>query len=688
MRIRYVYTLTLATALILGMVSSAAAAGKKDTLLSSKTTHRERKPTVQPGRPGSFAKTYRLDEELTRRSKNLGVGLQTSSVIVTFKDGKDAKNLPKELLQYIGKRDLGIINGQVLELPNRLLKKLADDGEVLAVHENRAIVTHNYRTALTTGARFLNGYGVDGAGVGVVVIDSGITSFHDDFKVVSSSTLYPYGNQRVAKFVDFVHGQALPYDDNGHGTHVAGIIGGNGTDSAGTTSNAGMAPKASIIALKVLDANGAGTIADIIAALNWVSVNKAAYKIRVVNLSVGAAIRESYWTDPLTLATKKLTDKGIVVVVAAGNRGRNADDEPQYGGITAPANAPWVLTVGASSTQGSLTRGDDVVAKYSSRGPTFLDWSAKPDLVAPGTGTVSLAAPGSTFYLTKPQSLVSGPLQKKGEPKAYLSLSGTSMAAPVVSGTVALMLQVNPNLTPNLVKAILQYTAQEYPAYDPLTEGAGFLNTFGAVWLSSFYATAKPGDVMPNQSIWSHHVIWGNHMIRGGKLMPSSNAWGNTVVWGSAKTLGFDGDNIIWGTNVLGFDNIIWGTSSSTDIVWGTSFDGDNIIWGTSLADNIIWGTDCGGADCDNTIWGSSDGDNIIWGTAQDGDNIIWGTNFLDTANIIWGTSGDKDVTWGTSDGSSEDAPLFPDPDPAETPPSPVDFVDDVPVTVLPVGGV
>ena len=163
--------------------------------------------------------------------------------------------------------------------------------------------------------------GLTGAGVGVAVIDSGISTFHDDLTVVNSSTLYPYGNQRVTKFVDFVNGQALPYDDNGHGTHVAGIIGGNGNDSAGSASKAGMAPRASIVALKVLDVDGAGTIADIIEALNWVLVNKAAYNIRVVNLSVGAPVRESYWTDPLTLAAKKLTDQGIVVVVAAGNLG-------------------------------------------------------------------------------------------------------------------------------------------------------------------------------------------------------------------------------------------------------------------------------------------------------------------------------------------------------------------------------
>src|SRR5262249_8808143 len=153
-----------------------------------------------------------------------------------------------------------------------------------------------------------------------------------------------------------------------------------------------------------------GTISNIIAALDWVTKNAAANNIRVVNMSVGAAVRESYWTDPLTLAAKRVVDMGITVVAAAGNMGKNAQGQPQWGAITAPGNAPWVLTVGASSTMGTLTRLDDTMASYSSRGPTAVDFSAKPDLVAPGTGTISLAAPGSTFYLTKALYLLKGSL--------------------------------------------------------------------------------------------------------------------------------------------------------------------------------------------------------------------------------------------------------------------------------------
>ena len=314
-------------------------------------------------------------------------------------------------------------------------------------------------------------------------------------------------------------------------------------------------------------------------------------------MSVGAAVRESYWTDPLTLAAKRVVEAGVVVVSAAGNFGKNAAGLPQYGGINAPGNAPWVLTVGASSTNGSVSRADDTMANFSSRGPTYLDWSAKPDLVAPGVGTVSLTDPTSTFYTTKAQFLLPGSMPTAFQP--YLSLSGTSMAAPVVAGTVALMLQANPSLTPNAVKAILQYTAEAYAGYDALTEGAGFLNALGAVRLARFYATAQPGESYPVQSMWSKRIIWGNHLLTGGVLLPNKNAWSLGTTWGVAKTE--SGDNIVWGTEGNG-DNIVWGTDG-----------GDNIVWGTRAGDNIVWGTE-------------GTGDNIVWGTAKDGDNIVWGT--------------------------------------------------------------
>jgi len=317
------------------------------------------------------------------------------------------------------------------------------------------------------------------------------------------------------------------------------------------------------------------------------------------------------------------------------------------------------------------------MAPFSSSGPTPIDFGAKPDVVAPGTGTISLAVPGSEFYATKAAYLLAGKLNLGVQP--YLALSGTSMAAPVVAGTVALMLQANPNLTPNLIKAILQYTAQEYPGYSSLRQGAGFLNSLGAVRLAQYYATARDGAKMPVQKVWSKQIIWGNYRITGGYMTPTANAWANNVVWGTATTLAAGGDNIVWGTACGGCDNVVWGTSYGGDnVVWGTSRDGDNVVWGTMFGgDNIVWGTDCGGADCDSVVWGvASDGDNIVWGTMADGDNVVWGTAGLD--NIVWSTSADEDVTWGSSDDG--EALVFEDNANEPLPSTDLEFGDVVPL--------
>jgi subtilisin family serine protease len=645
-----------------GFASTASAAGWNGQDGDKNSRHQGQAPHKQPGVPGFNVKNYKMDDEVTRHA-NHGGSLNKVSVIVTLVPGA---TLPPEFKKFARGGSLDIINGQVLELPENVINKLSQYPDVFRIHENRPIGAHNYRTSVTVGADVVrNTLGLTGAGVGVAILDSGVSSWHDDLTTGGLDKLFPYGDQRVAKFVDFVGTGTTPYDDNGHGTHVAGIIGGNGYDSRG--QKAGIAPKASLISLKVLDGNGQGTISNIIAALNWIVANAQTYNIRVVNMSVGAHVNESYLTDPLTLATKQLTDRGITVVAAAGNLGKNSAGQEQYGGITAPGNAPWVLTVGATSTMGTLTRSDDTMADYSSRGPTRKDYLAKPDLVAPGTGTISLATPGSLFYLTKPSALLSGSFPLGSLP--YLSLSGTSMAAPVVSGTIALMLQANPNLTPNLIKAILQYTAQVYPGYKPLEEGAGFLNTYGAVRLAKFYYSHHVGDRVPVQRVWSQHIVWGNHMLQGGYLNPLANAWQNSTVWGYAKTLDATGDNIVWGTMYSGTgdnivwgtadesgDNIVWGTAGAANIVWGTEDNGDNIVWGTGADDNIVWGTDCGGGDCDNIVWGTVDSNNIVWGTADPGDNIVWGTSDVD--NIVWGTSDGDNIVWGTS---GDDTPVFTD---------------------------
>ncbi|HZT75677.1 MAG TPA: S8 family peptidase [Vicinamibacterales bacterium] len=595
--------------------------------------HAHKTPVVKAGMANSHARRGILDHELTARSGKLN---GSSRVIITLKTGVA---LPPEIerLATVVHGRLGIINGHVVTVSNRVLQKIAAHPAVFQIDYDRPLVKQNFRTGITIGAPAVQrGYGLTGAGIGVAIIDSGIAAWHDDL-TNRTATLYPYGNQRVAAFVDFVNGNNHPHDDDGHGTHVAGIIAGNGYDSNG--QKAGVAPDATLVSLKVLDANGNGSISNIIAAFDWTVQHKDQFNIRVVNASVGALITESYTTDPLTVAAKRVVDAGIAVVVAAGNKGKNAAGQIQYGAITSPGNAPWVITVGASSTNGTPDRSDDTIASFSSRGPTYKDYAAKPDLVAPGVGTISLAAPGSTFYGTMP--LVNGTVSTPYVP--YLTLSGTSMAAPVVTGTIALMLQANPSLTPNMLKAILEYTAQPYAGYDRLTQGAGFLNTLGAVRFAQFYATAQPGDPIPLDSMWGKQLLWGNHLISGGMILPNANAFRVGTPWGVAKT---DADeNIVWGTSLDGDENI----------VWGTSFDGDeNIVWGTDDGDeNIVWGTDCGGADCDAVVWGSADtDDNIVWGTADGDENIVWGTSSDGDENIVWGTSfdGDENIVWGTAD--------------------------------------
>jgi serine protease AprX len=288
----------------------------------------------------------------------------------------------------------------------------------------------------------------------------------------------------VVHFADFVNRQAQPYDDYGHGTHVAGIISGNGQSSTG--ARRGVAPGAHLIALKALGASGEGNVSHVVAAIDYAVRHRAAFNIRIINLSVAAGVHESYHTDPLTQAARRAVEAGIVVITAAGNLGRDAAGGPQYGGITAPGNAPWVLTVGASNDNGTPDRRDDTVAAFSSRGPGLFDGSMKPDLVAPGVGIESVTDSGTLLYLTRPTARRWGSVKTASEP--YLSLSGTSMAAPIVAGTVALMLQANPALSPETVKTILQRTAESNSRYDQLTQGAGFLNARAAVELASALA--------------------------------------------------------------------------------------------------------------------------------------------------------------------------------------------------------
>ncbi len=309
--------------------------------------------------------------------------LRKSRVIVRTRDGRPASELIDAVSGRAG-RYFSWLGGQVAIVPDASLEWLASQPEVSALSLDRAVRGTIDRTARAIGARWVTDtMGFDGSGVGIATIDSGVTAFHPDL------------DGRVAQFVDFVSAQPLAYDDYGHGTHVAGIISGNGRSSNG--ERRGIAPGAHLVVLKALDAAGNGYTSTVIAALDYAIAHRAEYNIRVINLSVAAGVYESYLKDPLTLAAKRAVDAGIVVVAAAGNNGRTPDGRAEYGGIASPGNAPWVLTVGAANLMGTVERDDDVVAGFSSRGPSPIDHVVKPDLVAPGVGIDAATEPTSAL---------------------------------------------------------------------------------------------------------------------------------------------------------------------------------------------------------------------------------------------------------------------------------------------------
>jgi serine protease AprX len=568
----------------------------------------------------------RLDSALRERA---AAPRGTSRVILRLDPGVSPAALELAVRGLRGTTGLRLVSGtsQVASVPDTALAALAHLPGVQSVSLDRPVQGTLERTAATIGANWVReNLGFDGTGVGIAIIDSGVANWHDDL-----------GATRVTRFVDFVNFQTAAYDDYGHGTHVAGIIAGNGHDSQGRRR--GIAPGATLLVEKVLDGAGQGYISNVIAAIDYAIANKEALGIRIINLSVAAGVYESYTTDPLTLAAKRAVEAGMIVVSAAGNLGKSTTGKVQYGGVGAPGNAPWVITVGASSHNGTADRSDDTVAAFSSRGPTAIDFQAKPDLVAPGVGIESIAEAGSTLWNTKPLMRLWGTVPTATEP--YLSLSGTSMAAPVVSATIALMLQANPALTPNLVKAVLQFSAESRAGYDPMTQGAGFLNARGAVELAQAVAAgASIGDAALLASAagparggaeWGRRIIWGNYRVGGGRLVASANAWRTDVMWGSTRTP--EGTPIAWGSQCADGDAACDLSAFSGTAAWTASCTSatlrslpphascENIVWGTAAArDAIISSATCGSMDCESSAG------NIVRGAhaADEPDNIVW----------------------------------------------------------------
>ncbi|MBN2908693.1 S8 family serine peptidase [Polycladomyces sp. WAk] len=275
--------------------------------------------------------------------------------------------------------------------------------------------------------------GNEGEGVTIAVVDTGIHP-HPDLTQPTN---------RIIAFKDFVKGKTDPYDDNGHGTHCAGCAAGNGYRSDGKYR--GSAPKARLVGVKVLDKMGSGSLSSVIEGIQWCIDHRDKYGIRVISLSLGSTSQLSYKDDPVCQAVEAAWNHGITVVVAAGNEG------PEPRTIASPGIHPRVITVGASDDHSTVDNRDNTIAQFSSRGPT-IDGIVKPDLVAPGTQITSLRVKRSYLDKTAPDSQVDGD---------YTSLSGTSMATPIVAGIAALLLTSDPTLTPDQVKQRLLENAQD-----------------------------------------------------------------------------------------------------------------------------------------------------------------------------------------------------------------------------------
>jgi serine protease AprX len=337
-------------------------------------------------------------------------------------------------------------------------------------------------------------------------------------------------NSRVIASTKFGLLNLTTEDVYGHGTHVAGIIAGSGAASNGLYR--GIAPDASLVNVKVSNELGMTYESDMVDGLQWIYNNKATYNIRVVNISMNSTVAQSYHTSPLDAAVEILWFNGIVVVVSAGNNGTSAGPSTLY----PPANDPFVITVGATEDYGTPSINDDAVAVFSAYGTTG-DGFVKPDLVAPGRSLISLlASTSATGYLNHP-------LHRQAD-NFYFRMSGTSMSAPVVTGAVALLLQDEPNLTPDQVKYRLMATANKtWSGYSSAKAGAGYLDVYAAVNGTTTQST--------NTGILASQLLsTGSEPITWGSVGWNSVGW-NTVGW---NTVGWN--TVGW--NTVGWNTAIW----------------------------------------------------------------------------------------------------------------------------------
>jgi serine protease AprX len=386
-------------------------------------------------------------------------------------------------------RSLPIINAVMADLTPGQASALTRDGA--QVYEDRAVKVSGNATAATNspgeayvptvngaasppeiGATGLQLAGTTGAGVVIAVLDTGMSTYAHPYD-------YDGWAGRVIQEVDFASsngatGWANVVDGYGHGTQITSVMGSAAKDVAGLPY--GVAPGAQFVIVRAFNANGSGSYSSVISGLNWIVAHQAKYNIRIVNLSLGATPQSTYWNDPLNQAVMKAWQAGIVVVAAAGNAGPAAQT------IEVPGNVPYIITVGAMTDNYTPWNSSNwKLASFSSTGPTYEGF-VKPEILAPG-GHVIGTMPNNTIQTTTLTTEIFG---SAVNPVTLFPLSGTSQAAAVTSGAVALLLQSQPSLTPDQVKCKLMASAQpavnpsNHLAYSIFQQGAGMINVLAA----------------------------------------------------------------------------------------------------------------------------------------------------------------------------------------------------------------
>jgi subtilisin family serine protease len=371
-------------------------------------------------------------------------------------------------------------------------------------------------------------------------------------------------------------------DRNGHGTHIAGIVGGTGSRSA--SLYLGMAPNVSIHQVRVLDGRGRGTASDLLAGLDWILSNGASRGIRIVNLSLGTAVRESNATDPLVLAVERLWDAGFVVVASAGNLG-------QYGNmtITSPGNSRKIITVGSLTDNGTGTDfADDYVSTYSSMGPTLYDHVLKPDLVAPGNRLVSTLAPSSRLQSGMPERVPGKDNCGADCVNQYLELSGSSMGAAVVSGTAALMLSRDATLSPATVKARLMRSARK-ANFEVTHAGAGVVDAVAALADTGRITGQALSPLMERSSEGSVILVEDTARLWGDATWGAGYLWNNGYLWSNRYTSA-DGylwsDGYLWNNGYLWSNGYLWnnGYLWSNGYLWNNGYLWQNFVGSNTSA--------------------------------------------------------------------------------------------------------